>query len=108
MLLSVNMHVMFKSTSLIGISLFLILQFRSNMIPYEVIKKGKSDMTMIKCGCCSKIFKTVQQHEQHRCRKENNFNNECLSCKKPYTDHLVPQNDNNIHKGNIKLFNTFS
>ncbi|CAB4008673.1 zinc finger OZF-like [Paramuricea clavata] len=68
------------------------------MIPYEVIKEGKSDMTMIKCGCCSKIFKTIQQHEQHRCRKENKFNNECLSCKKPYTDHLVPQNDNNLHK----------
>ncbi len=78
------------------------------MIPYEVIKQEKSDVTTIKCGYCNKIFKTIQQHEQHRCRKENSFNGECLSCKKSYNDHAAPQDGNSLQKGIYKLLSSFS
>ena len=69
------------------------------MIPYDVIKEEKSGKTVIKCSYCNKVFKTVQHHELHRCRKENNFSGECLSCKTPYNNHAVPKSDNSIVKG---------
>ena len=72
------------------------------MIPYEVIKEEKSDTVKIKCGYCSKIFETVQQHEQHRCRKENSFIVKCLWCKKPYNDHALLQNEEENLKGTVK------
>ena len=69
------------------------------MIPYQLVFQGeKSDITIIMCSYCSKRFETVQQHEQHRCRKESSCRAECLSCKNPYCDHKVSKNGCSLEK----------
>ena len=70
------------------------------MIPYQLVFKGeKSDIAMVMCSYCNKKFETVQQHEQHQCRKEGSCSAGCLSCEKSYIDHKAPKNGCSLEKG---------